>query len=83
MRVALLLKQSYFAKTILDESRTAYRLQGQRAKAFQDAIDNYNVSNTKLRFVAGGTAIWHFTFKNHALTHIAIDAETMSPRLCN
>ena len=42
---------------------------------------NYNLLTTELRLHFAGTPLFHFTMKQHALAHIALDGSEINPRL--
>ena len=75
-----LLKQSLLIDTILQSEGEAFRLKGQGARDFEQAILNYNLLSTELRMHFAGKQWFNYTIKQHALAHIAIDAKEISPR---
>ena len=76
-----LLRQSLLIDTILQERSEDFRLQGVVAETFQSAVLNYNLLTTELRLAFGGRQLFNYTIKQHALSHIALDALELSPRL--
>eukprot|EP00971_Amphidinium_carterae_P081287 1608155-Amphidinium_carterae.1 len=65
---------------IMDEERETIVFTGHTYKAFNTAITDFNLVATQLRMLAGGQPLWHFTIKNHALCHCALQSGRLNPR---
>ena len=75
-----LLRRSLLIDTLLQHSGDEFRLSGQTGTAFEEAIVNYSLLSAELRMHFQGKQWWNYTIKQHALSHIGIDAKELSPR---
>ena len=76
-----LLRQSLLIDTILRDSGDEFRLWGhQTGTALEEAVVNYSLLSAELRMHFQGKQWWNYTIKQHALSHIGIDAKELSPR---
>eukprot|EP00971_Amphidinium_carterae_P180249 3575012-Amphidinium_carterae.3 len=69
-------------EAILDEERLVFVYKDTALVELMDAIDTYNMLNTQLRMEFAEKPFFHFTIKNHALAHVALQAAVLSPRFC-
>eukprot|EP00971_Amphidinium_carterae_P200943 3987591-Amphidinium_carterae.1 len=67
-------------EAILDEERLEFVYKDTALVELVDAIDTYNLLNTQLRMEFAEKPFFHFTIKNHALAHVALQAAVLSPR---
>eukprot|EP00971_Amphidinium_carterae_P336025 6472158-Amphidinium_carterae.1 len=75
-----LLQQSLLIDMILEETRDDFILTGEAAIAFRSAIHSYNLLSTELRLAFGEEPLFHYTIKQHCLSHIAEDSTELHPR---
>eukprot|EP00971_Amphidinium_carterae_P053458 1053296-Amphidinium_carterae.1 len=80
--ITALLTQSSLIDEILGYTKELFVLDGDAAENLRDAIHQFNILATELRFRFDATMLFHFTVKNHAMCHVAEDCRSFHPRLC-
>eukprot|EP00971_Amphidinium_carterae_P298110 5923600-Amphidinium_carterae.1 len=75
-----LLEQSNCIDAIVDGSREQFALRPPQALQLREAIMQYNLLTSELRFRFGETLLFNYTIKNHVLQHLAEDSQLLHPR---
>eukprot|EP00971_Amphidinium_carterae_P348388 6490463-Amphidinium_carterae.1 len=78
--ITALLTQSCLIDEILGYTKELFVLDADAAESLRDAILQFNILATELRFRFDATMLFHFTVKNHALCHVAEDCTNFHPR---